>query len=210
MLYSYQFFPSFICSNTEYYCRFGHHGDSYGGLCSFLPGIYPSSAGLSQIRPEEKLLSRPYLIVCQVLPPLQPAPPLKQETIKLDSGEVLLHKDIPIKMRDGITLYADLYQPSLNLAEKSPTIVLFAPFGKHGAVPRERFQNMGVDWEKLSKYTKWELPDPLQWCGKWQFSLLCVDPRGTWWSEGRASNFLSPEEGRDGYDIVEWIAQQPW
>ncbi|KPM41469.1 hypothetical protein AK830_g5099 [Neonectria ditissima] len=146
----------------------------------------------------------------RVAPPLQPAPPLKQETIKLDASDVLLQKDIPIKMRDGVTLYADLYQPSPDIATKSPTIVLFAPFGKHGAVPRERFQNMGVDWGKLSKYTKWELPDPLQWCGKWHFSLLCVDPRGTWWSEGTASNFLSSEEGRDGYDIVEWIAEQPW
>lgn len=113
-------------------------------------------------------------------------------------------------MRDGVLLYADLYQPNPTLVEKSPTLVLFAPFGKHGAVPKERFQNMDVDFGKLSKYTHWELPDPLPWCGKWHYSLLLVDPRGTWWSEGMMSSFLSPEEGRDGYDIVEWAAQQPW
>ncbi|KAG6354048.1 hypothetical protein INS49_005019 [Diaporthe citri] len=77
------------------------------------------------------------------------------------------------------------------------------------AVPRDKFQNMDVDFGKLSKYTTWELPDPLRWCGEFGFSMLSVDPRGTWWSEGDA-NHLSPEEGRDGYDIVEWVAEQPY
>ncbi|KAJ4177806.1 hypothetical protein NW755_013626 [Fusarium falciforme] len=95
-------------------------------------------------------------------------------------------------------------------ASEPPTLVLFAPFGKHEAVPRERFQNMRVDFEKLSQHTHWELPDPLPWCGEWGYSFLLVDPRGTWWSEGDASNHISPEEGRDGYDIVEWASQQEW
>ncbi|KAK7699395.1 hypothetical protein SLS64_011691 [Diaporthe eres] len=140
---------------------------------------------------------------------MQPAPPLKHETVDLEGGKVLFEKDIAIKMRDGVTLYADLYRPAPALADKTPTLIHFAPFGKHGAVPREKFQNMDVDFGKLSKYTKWELPDPLRWCGEFGFSLLSVDPRGTWWSEGDA-NHLSPEEGRDGYDIVEWVAEQPW
>lgn len=145
----------------------------------------------------------------QVAPPMQPAPPLKHETVDLEGGKVLFEKDIAIKMRDGVTLYADLYRPAPALADKTPTLIHFAPFGKHGAVPREKFQNMDVDFGKLSKYTKWELPDPLRWCGEFGFSLLSVDPRGTWWSEGDA-NHLSPEEGRDGYDVVEWVAEQPW
>lgn len=121
---------------------------------------------------------------------------------------MIFEKDVTIKVRDGTTLYADVYRPSSEEV-KVPAIVLFAPFGKHGAVPRQRFQNMDVDFSKLSEHTKWELPDPLPWCGKWGFSFLVVDPRGTWWSEGEAS-YLSPEEGRDGYDIVEWLAQRPW
>ncbi|KAM5361897.1 hypothetical protein ACJZ2D_012842 [Fusarium nematophilum] len=147
----------------------------------------------------------------QVSPPLSPATPPKRETILLDDGKTLFEKDIAILMRDGVSLYADLYRPdSGHLKAKTPTIVLFAPFGKHGAVPRERFQNMGVDFDRLSKYTRWELPDPLPWCGEWGYSFLIVDPRGTWWSEGSASNHISPEEGRDGYDIVEWASQQEW
>ncbi|KAJ3547893.1 hypothetical protein NM208_g1276 [Fusarium decemcellulare] len=146
----------------------------------------------------------------QVLPPLAPAPALGNKTTLLEDGKTLFEKDVPIKMRDGVTLYANLYRPDPKLVAKTPTIVLFAPFGKHGAVPRERFQNMGVDFSKLSKHTHWELPDPLLWCGEWGYSFLVVDPRGTWWSEGYASHHFSPEEGRDGYDIVEWAAQQSW
>ncbi|RMJ18904.1 hypothetical protein CDV36_001416 [Fusarium kuroshium] len=146
----------------------------------------------------------------EVSPPLQPAPPLKHETILLEDGKTLFEKDIAIPMRDGTLLYADVYRPDPSIKAKTPTLVLFAPFGKHGAVPRERFQNMGVDFEKLSKHTHWELPDPLPWCGQWGYSFLVVDPRGTWWSEGDASHHISPEEGRDGYDIVEWASKQEW
>lgn len=37
-----------------------------------------------------------------------------------------------------------------------------------------------------------------------------IDARGTWWSEGEAAYYCSPGEGRDGYDIVEWVAKQYW
>lgn len=123
---------------------------------------------------------------------------------------MILEKDIAVPMRDGVRLFVDVYRPIEELHDKTPSIVLFAPFGKHGAVPREKFANMDVDFTKLSKYTQWELPDPLLWCGEWGYSFVVVDPRGTWWSEGEEANYLSPEEGRDGYDVVEWIAQQTW
>jgi len=110
----------------------------------------------------------------------------------------------------GITIYADLYRPIPDLIAETPTFVFFAPFGKHGTVPREKFANMDVDFSELSKYALWELPDPLRWCGEWGYSFLSADPRGTWWSEGSEANYLPPEEGRDGYDVVEWIAKQSW
>jgi predicted acyl esterase len=170
---------------------------------------------------EQSILSRSTLLrsginlmlvadIFQVKPPLKPAPDLKHELLTLDGGQVLLEKDVAITMRDGVRLYADIYRPVDSIEKTTPSIVLFAPFGKHGAVPREKFTNMGVDFSKLSKYTHWELPDPLVWCADYQYSLVSVDPRGTWWSEGERAHFFSPEEGRDGYDVVEWIAKQDW
>ena len=142
--------------------------------------------------------------------PLTPAPDQRYESFVLDDEKTLFEKDVAIQMRDGITLYANVYRPIPELHKKTPSLVFFAPFGKHGAVPPALFENMGVDFGKLSKYTQWELPDPLKWCGEYGYSFVQVDPRGTWWSEGTEANYLSPEEGRDGYDVVEWIAQQPW
>ncbi|GAM88184.1 hypothetical protein ANO11243_062150 [Dothideomycetidae sp. 11243] len=146
----------------------------------------------------------------QVAPPLKSAPDLQHEVSVLEGGRVEMEKDVAITMRDGVRLYADVYRPISSIAAKTPTIIFFAPFGKHGAVPREKFQNMGVDFGKLSKYAFWELPDALRWCGDFEYSFLMVDPRGTWWSEGGEANYFSPEEGRDGYDIVEWTAKQNW
>ncbi|EHY53326.1 hypothetical protein HRR83_003534 [Exophiala dermatitidis] len=146
----------------------------------------------------------------EVQPPFNPAPDLKHETFELDGGKVIFEKDVAITMRDGVKLYADIYRPATSVAEKTPPLVFWSPFGKHGAVPRALFKNMGVDFEKLSPYTFFELPDPFLWCSQYHYSFVRVDPRGTWWSEGTEATFFSPQEGRDGYDVVEWAAQQPW
>lgn len=139
----------------------------------------------------------------KVLHPLTPAPDLEHGMHVLDGRRVVLEKDVGIPMRDGITLYAHIYRPHPSLGERSLSIISFAPFGKRGAVPREKFRNIDVDFSRLSKYTYWELPDPIRWCGKWGYSFVSVDPRGMWWSEGDAAHYFSPEEDRDGYDVVE-------
>jgi hypothetical protein len=141
---------------------------------------------------------------------LTPAPPLQHELRVLEDGKTLFEKDVAIPMRDGVRLYANVFRPVDKIAGETPSIIYFSPFGKHGAVPTAFFKNMGVDFDKLSKYTLWELPDPLVWAGKYGYSLIIVDTRATWWSEGEAAYYFSPEEGRDGFDIVEWVAKQPW
>ncbi|KAM0277305.1 hypothetical protein ACHAQH_005896 [Verticillium albo-atrum] len=123
-----------------------------------------------------------------------------------DSAE----KDVAITMRDGVKLYANVLRPLSDVVQQTPSIVLFSPFGKHGGIPVRLFQNMGVDFDALSSHTLWEISDPIVWCGQHGYSLVVVDARGTWWSEGDAAYYFSPEEGRDGYDIVEWIAEQSW
>ncbi|KIX08709.1 uncharacterized protein Z518_03366 [Rhinocladiella mackenziei CBS 650.93] len=146
----------------------------------------------------------------EVLPPINPAPDLKHEMFELDGGKVIFEKDVAITMRDGVKLYADIYRPAARIAERTPSLVFWSPFGKHGAVPRALFKNMGVDFDKLSPYTFFELPDPFLWCSQYHYSFVRVDPRATWWSEGTEATYFSPQEGRDGYDVVEWAALQPW
>ena len=40
--------------------------------------------------------------------------------------------------------------------------------------------------------------------------MLSADVRGTGASEGEYIGLLGTQEGRDGYDLVEWLAKQPW
>lgn len=121
----------------------------------------------------------------------------------------------PFGMSSGLSAPSHFRTPNDSGAkgkedERKSTAQTNILLGKHGGVTRSLFANMGVDFASLSTHTHWELPDPLLWCAQWKYSFLLIDPRGTWWSEGDRSHYLSPEEGRDGYDTVEWCAAQPW
>jgi uncharacterized protein len=120
---------------------------------------------------------------------------------------ILIQKDVAIPMRDGARLYANLFRPKG--ATRLPVIVCDAPFGKHPHIDMQTtFAGSGVPFEKLSDETIFEVFDPLKW-GQDGYALLIVDGRGNWSSEGEAL-FFSPEEARDGYDVVEWAGTQPW
>ena len=39
---------------------------------------------------------------------------------------------------------------------------------------------------------------------------VIADVRGIGWSEGEYRGWMSEQEAQDGYDLIEWIAEQPW
>jgi hypothetical protein len=120
---------------------------------------------------------------------------------------ILIQKDVAIPVRDGAKLYANIYRPRgrLNL----PAIICDAPFGKHPHIDMQTtFAGSGVPFDKLSNETIFEVFDPLKW-GQDGYALIIVDGRGNWSSTGEAL-FFSPEEARDGYDVVEWAGTQAW
>lgn len=67
-------------------------------------------------------------------------PGFKQETLILKAGsirregtmplpcDILLERDVPVKMRDGVTIYADVFRP-VN-GESCPAILAWSPYGK--------------------------------------------------------------------------------
>ena len=101
------------------------------------------------------------------------------ERIRIDH-----HRAIP--MRDGVTVYADVYRPERD--GRFPTIVVRTPYG----VQRE---NVGVH-------------DRLIQLAKMGYAIVNTDVRGRYESEGAWDPFRF--EARDGYDVVEWAAKQPW
>jgi putative CocE/NonD family hydrolase len=106
---------------------------------------------------------------------------LSTESIKLDIN-------VPIKMRDGAIIYSDVWRP--DTGGKYPTILTRTPYNKNFSFPtRAGYLN----------------PQRFVRAG---YAVVIQDVRGTSDSDGPA--FYWQQETADGYDSVEYIAQQPW
>lgn len=128
------------------------------------------------------------------------------------SSPITVEYDTPIPMRDGVTIYADIYRPA-NATAPLPALISWAPYGKGGtgfwSLDNPIFpRRFGVPKNALSGLESWESPDPAYWCSQ-GYAIVQVDARGAFNSEGDI-HYLGSGEGRDGYDTVEYIAGLEW
>ena len=132
-------------------------------------------------------------------------PELNPRTYECAQG-IICEQDVAVKMRDGVTIYVDIYRPK----DKTniPVIISWSFYGKRPGEGMSEWQIMGVAPGTVSKLTKFESTDPLYWCYK-DYAIANVDPRGVGHSEGDV-NCFGTQDARDGYDFIEWVAQQPW
>ena len=128
-------------------------------------------------------------------------------TYMTDIPNVMCERDVACVLRDGTTIYADIYRPA-NTAEKVPVICVFAPFGKNPSEGMDSWQLMGVPPKTVSQYAKFEAPDPGYWC-HYGYAVANVDPRGVGNSEGDVYLWGS-QDAQDGYDFIEWVTAQEW
>lgn len=148
-----------------------------------------------QLSEEERMLCKPYAF--------------DQRTYKVDQG-VICKQDVGVEMRDGTTIYCDIFLPE-DAGEKIPAIIAWSNYGKRPNEfrdPKDVGFTPGVPEGTVSKCAKFEAVDPLYWCPN-KYAVINVDPRGIGYSEGYHDQFCV-EEARDGYDVIEWAAQQPW
>lgn len=126
----------------------------------------------------------------------------------VESGLIIEH-DIGLKLRDDVTIYADLYRPE-HAEQALPTLIAWGPYGKHNGTARyDRYPNRAdVNDEWLSPYAIFEGPDPAYWCSH-GYAVLVVDNRGSWASEGNL-HIGGRIEGEDAYEVVEWAGTQSW
>ena len=103
-----------------------------------------------------------------------------------DSDSLKVETNLPVTMRDGTTLYADVYRPD----RPGPFPVLL----------------QRTPYDKASPGSALEL-DPLK-AAKRGYAVVIQDTRGRHTSEGEFYCFR--DEINDGYDTVEWAASQPW
>jgi predicted acyl esterase len=106
-------------------------------------------------------------------------PGFKQESRVLPKGsvhkegalalpcDILWERDVAVKLRDGVTIYTDIYR-SANAKYAFPAIIAAGPFGKNGGLNRATFDGApwrhGVPQETVSGLEKFEGPDPAYWC----------------------------------------------
>ena len=132
--------------------------------------------------------------------------PLNPHTYDVND-DIICMQDCAVKMRDGVTIYADIYLPKN--CEKVPLIISWSFFGKRPwEQPVNPMRPFGVPTGTVSDVCKFESADPMYWCYQ-GYGIANVDPRGICNSEGDLQTF-GHQEGQDGYDFIEWAAVQPW
>jgi uncharacterized protein len=94
-------------------------------------------------------------------------------------------RDVVVRMRDGVQLRADVLRPSSE--RPVPTLVYRTPYGKHDALDEDTIFARAV---------------------KRGYAVVVQDVRGRYQSDGEFRPY--EQEGRDGYDTIEWAARQPW
>ncbi len=123
--------------------------------------------------------------------------------------EVVLDKDVAMQLRDGTTIHLDLFRPVKT--EPVPVIVAWSPYGKGQGTSLSVmgvFGLVGIPNSEVSGLEKFEAPDPAYWCAN-GYAIANVDVRGVI-DSGGDSVFWDRQEGRDCYDVIEWLAEQAW
>ena len=99
--------------------------------------------------------------------------------------KVVTEKDVPMKTRDGVTLFADVVRP--DSPGRFPVLLSRTPYNKKGT----------------------DDPNgPTYLFARYGYISVTQDCRGRFQSEGEYNTIF--QEIEDGYDAVEWAARLPW
>jgi putative CocE/NonD family hydrolase len=101
--------------------------------------------------------------------------------VRGQSDSVIIENDVPAKMRDGVTLKADIYRPKAD--GKYPVLLQRTPYDKNNT------RSFGMKAAARG------------------YVVVVQDVRGRFASEGEWYTFV--HEAQDGYDTVEWAAALP-
>jgi len=101
--------------------------------------------------------------------------------------EIAFVKNVLIPLRDGVHLAADLHMPTGG--GPFPLILEYLPYRKDDQSPFGGYHHYFAQRGYIG---------------------CRVDIRGTGASEGISTDEYVPQEQEDGYDVVEWLATQPW
>lgn len=101
--------------------------------------------------------------------------------------KILVLKDVPLRMRDGVELATDIYRSDCGKA--FPTLVQRTPYDKDSLSQT----NFALDINRGVRSG---------------YAIVVQDTRGRFGSSGEFCPFAT--EADDGVDTIEWVARQPW
>jgi uncharacterized protein len=104
--------------------------------------------------------------------------------------DVVVAKNVMVPMRDGVKLATDVYMPAregMPVEGKFPALISRTPYGKE---PGPGSPNIARLFAERG------------------YVAAVQDCRGRYASQG--TFYIDVNEGKDGYDTVEWAAAQPW
>ena len=106
-----------------------------------------------------------------------------------EKHQVWTEYDVRVPMRDGVELSADIYRPMESKGgERFPAILARTPYNKALAQQKTR-----DDFKSFAEHG---------------YAVVWMDVRGRGDSDGVFTPYRN--DGRDGYDAIEWIAAQSW
>jgi putative CocE/NonD family hydrolase len=114
------------------------------------------------------------------------AQPLEPGDYSAAEFEVRATRGDKAAMRDGVRLSVDLFRPDVDESRKFPAILIITPYSNNPG-----YQTRGT------------------WFASRGYVVAVADSRGRFDSEGDWDPF-DPRHKTDGYDLVEWLARQPW
>ncbi len=98
-------------------------------------------------------------------------------------ADLVIEKNVEARMRDGVVLRADVYRPAGT--GRRPALLQRTPYSKNPGAEDSQFHRLA----------------------RAGFVVVVQDTRGRYMSDGVA---VPHDEGADGYDTVEWVAQLPY
>lgn len=103
-----------------------------------------------------------------------------------EDAKIVIEKNVPAVMRDGVILRADVRRPDRD--GRHPVLIFRTPYDKdEGDADNEKTFAEAV---------------------RRGYVMVIQDVRGRYASDGGFVAYQN--EGKDGYDTIEWAAQQPW
>ncbi len=106
------------------------------------------------------------------------------------SNTIQTERNVLVPMRDGVALAVDIVRPAGG--HLGPAILNFNPYHKDGRGGRTSVESVHRHFAARG------------------YAAVTADLRGLGSSGGTSPGLFAPGEGRDGHDLVEWIAAQDW